>query len=190
MSNITELRVVFHADAADLEKIKADIGIDGSVAVYESLSLLGTPNEDNDGIIMDAGIEMQVDGRLSIAGLHSWGVYGYTFCQIVTHLREIAPSLSEVYLEEFDPLLDFFEVDLWSAEESSWYQSRVMQAEFASGLLLGVHYVVEHSIAEEGKEFPTEVELDLQREAMRAAYNQAAKRGWFGFNIDRTPLHG
>lgn len=189
MSNVTEIRLVLHADADELKKIIESIGIDGSSAVYERLSLTGT-GEDDDSLIQDAGIELQVSDMLSIVGLHDWGLHGYTFCSIVKRLRELAPSLREVYLEQFDPLLDYFEVDIWEQDMSSWYQSRVAQAEYANGILSGVHYAVQHKLAEEGKEYPSDIELDLQRDALRHAYNQAATHGWFGFIVERSPLHG
>lgn len=187
MSNITEIRVVLHADAEDLKKIMASVGIDGSAAVYQSLSLLGTPDDDNDGIITDAGTELFLDDMLSIVGLHSWGMYGYTFCEVVSHLREVAPSLREVFLEQFDPLLDYYEVDIWNKNQLNWYHSRIMKTEYANGILFGVHYTVQQKLAEEGKEYPNEVELDLQREALRKAYNQAAANSWFGFDTERIP---
>ena len=119
MSNVTEIRLVLHADADDLKKILKNVGVDGSAAVYESLSLTGT-GEDDDSLIQDAGIELFVSDMLSIVGLHDWGLHGYTFCSIVKHLRELAPSLREVYLEQFDSLLDYFEVDIWEQDMSSF----------------------------------------------------------------------
>lgn len=188
MSNVTKIRLVMHADAADLDKIKQAIGIDGSAAVYEEVSLAGT-GEDDDSRISSAGVEMQVTGFLAIVGCHDWGVHGYTFCRIVTRMLEIAPSLCVVRLEQFDSLLDYYEVDIWTKDQPSWYQSRVAQAEFANGLLMGVHYVVEQKYQGLLDDI-SEIELDLQREALRHAYAQAAERGWFGFIVERAPLHG
>ena len=185
MANITDIRMSFRADSADLSKIAALFHLGGEEQP-DAVSLNG---EEEDKELMDPQIEMQVDDLLVITGTHNWGIYGYTFCQMVSRLRDQIPSLRQVKTEQIDTLLDYYEIDLWDIEQVGWYQTRIMMVEYANGILFGVHHVIEQA-EKTGSKIPPDREYELQLEALRSAYNQSAEHGWFGFNVERTPLHG